>query len=384
MAPPLEAASIDPFELLGLPIDCDESQIRKAYRKAALTHHPDKGGNATLFHNLTVAQDILLDPAAREAFIAAAEARKARARKQDGLSARRKGLAEELLRAERRASGNFKRKREEDTAEERLAQELQRLQRDGEARRRRKEEEIRREAQAEAQTEEPKEEATHAGQGTGTQGGTSVPEIQRTVVARILREGDGDSIDKDRLRGMFSKFGDIEHVVLGTDKKLRTGERREKKLVALGFVVFSSIVGAYNAVEDAKKQDEPEWKSLESVYWAEKKEPDVASSRISLSSTDDLSMPSTPASTTKTSGLRKNIPGLDSMPSTPVNGLKNKPSFGSFRGTGTPAGSPFTKANVGTPNLEEITMIRLRNAEKKRLEDQIRREEAQAAAAEGS
>jgi len=380
MATHTDAASIDPFELLGLTPDCDESQVKKAYRKQALKYHPDKpGGDATLFHNLSVAQDILLDPAAREAFLAAAEARKARQRKQEGLNSRRKGLAEELFRAEKRASGSFKRKRDEDSAEERLAQELQRLQRDGEARRRRKEEELRRDAQAETEVEAPNEELTLKGKPAEPQGGMKVPELQRTVTVRFVREGVGESIDKDKLLNMFTRFGDIENTLLLKDKKQRIGDTREKKIVATGVIIYKSVVGAYTAIEDAKKQDGMEWSIFESVYWAEKKEPDFASSRNSISSSDELPIPLTPASTTKTNG-HKNIPGLDSMPSTPVNGLKNKPSFGSFKGVGTPIGSPFSKGVANSPSLEEFTMIRLRNAEKKRMEEQIRREEAQASA----
>ncbi len=59
--------------------------------------------------------------------------------------------------------------------------------------------------------------------------------------------------------------------------------------------------------------------------------------------------------------------------------LKSKPSFSSFS---TPTGSPFGKTSTASPSLEEITMRRLKLAEKKRLEAEIRRQDEEAASTE--
>jgi DnaJ family protein C protein 17 len=69
-------------------------------------------------------------------------------------------------------------------------------------------------------------------------------------------------------------------------------------------------------------------------------------------------------------------------PSTPVSTPKNKSfrtSFGPSIGKGvgsTPLGTPKFSFSPKTPNLEEVTVMRSKQAEKKRLEEQIRKQEA--------
>lgn len=47
------------YALLGVKNDAEEKQIKKAYYKLSFKHHPDKGGDAILFAELTEAYDIL-------------------------------------------------------------------------------------------------------------------------------------------------------------------------------------------------------------------------------------------------------------------------------------------------------------------------------------
>ena len=43
------------YEVLGVEKDADEKQIKKAYRKLAVKHHPDKGGDEHLFKEINAA-----------------------------------------------------------------------------------------------------------------------------------------------------------------------------------------------------------------------------------------------------------------------------------------------------------------------------------------
>lgn len=47
------------YLILGVPIDSEPNQIKKAYYKLSFTHHPDKGGDALVFGEMTEAYDVL-------------------------------------------------------------------------------------------------------------------------------------------------------------------------------------------------------------------------------------------------------------------------------------------------------------------------------------
>jgi DnaJ family protein C protein 17 len=395
----------DFYALLGESIHpgSAENDIRRAYRRTALKHHPDKNQDdldaVNKFHALQIAFDVLSDPGAKAAYDNARVAREAKKRQASMFEGRRRTMMEDL---ERRESGAFKRKRHEMEAEEVLERELRRLQEDGRRRRMEREEALRKEVNGEGvsgEESEGKEESAQSTQTRTLNGGTNVPEIQRTVKVRWLKDGAGENLDKERLSQMFSSFGKVESAFIMKDRKVRLGENQKKRLVGNGVIVFVSVVGAHAAVEDSKKLSGDEWDAIESVEWAEGKEPDFALPSKLLASNpkdstrkDEASAASTPKKTPPES--RRAFPGLDSNPSTPLSakskdggskgdGLRKVPSFGSFASAkfNTPVSSPFGKS-LGSPSLEEITLIRLKNAEKKRLEEKIRREEAEAAAKE--
>eukprot|EP00929_Paragymnodinium_shiwhaense_P090919 TRINITY_DN50998_c0_g1_i2.p1 TRINITY_DN50998_c0_g1~~TRINITY_DN50998_c0_g1_i2.p1 ORF type:complete len:512 (+),score=118.08 TRINITY_DN50998_c0_g1_i2:106-1641(+) len=50
------------YELLGVAKDATDAEIKKAYRKLALKHHPDKGGDPDTFKDITHAFEVLSDP----------------------------------------------------------------------------------------------------------------------------------------------------------------------------------------------------------------------------------------------------------------------------------------------------------------------------------
>lgn len=58
----------DPYEILGVSRDASVDEIKKKYRKLAMTHHPDRGGDSDLFKKISTAYDTLTNPEKREEY----------------------------------------------------------------------------------------------------------------------------------------------------------------------------------------------------------------------------------------------------------------------------------------------------------------------------
>jgi DnaJ-class molecular chaperone len=60
--------SNDLYARLNVPRDADQDTIKKAYRKLAVSHHPDKGGNEEEFKKITEAYEVLSDEQKRQMY----------------------------------------------------------------------------------------------------------------------------------------------------------------------------------------------------------------------------------------------------------------------------------------------------------------------------
>jgi molecular chaperone DnaJ len=58
----------DYYEILGLAKEASADEIKKAYRKAAVKHHPDKGGDEAKFREVSEAYEVLKDPAKKQRY----------------------------------------------------------------------------------------------------------------------------------------------------------------------------------------------------------------------------------------------------------------------------------------------------------------------------
>lgn len=56
------------YNILGVKEDAPAEEIKKAYRKLTMKHHPDKGGDANKFHKIQEAYDTLSDPQKRQQY----------------------------------------------------------------------------------------------------------------------------------------------------------------------------------------------------------------------------------------------------------------------------------------------------------------------------
>lgn len=56
------------YDLLGIEKNSTLNDIKKAYRKLAIKHHPDKGGDPEIFKEISRAYEVLSDPEKRRTY----------------------------------------------------------------------------------------------------------------------------------------------------------------------------------------------------------------------------------------------------------------------------------------------------------------------------
>ena len=420
------ASSQDFYALLDIPSTSAEAEIRRAYRKTALKYHPDKLAKPTpadldKFHLLQIAYDVLSTPEVRQLYDNAREARERKRRQAEMMDATKRKMKEDLEAREKAGDGAHRGLKRpwvaagvaSTDAEERLEREVQRIAEDGRRKRREAEERLMKEAKQQEDAQKDQH-ATKVGEkfnqrvDRSTEGGANVPELERAVKVRWVREGRGLALNQSNLITLFAPFGKVENVFMLKDKRQRMGE---KKTVATGVVVFSSVVGAHAAVLDSerkRKAGEENWALVDSVFWASGAGPDLglnsapadgtgpcSDHKSSSHSPSSFQHPSTsPPPTAARSGSRMSHgdngvrnPHCD-FPSSSAKPSRTAPSFASFSNRGnpsSPSGDNSTTARLGTASLEEVTLMRLKTAqrekERRALEEQICREEEEADAA---
>lgn len=364
----------DFYELLGVQPTSGEKELRSAWRKTALKYHPDKvGANQEAldkFHLLQIAYDVLSDATTKELYDNARRARAEKAQRQEAFGARRKTMIDEL---ERREIGALKRKRGELDEQEKFEMELARLAADGKRRREARAEELRREAEAESKREEERRRQSSPALPTGGQ----VEEMDRSVKLRFPKNEKTEHLDRDGVQELLSRFGKIEYTIL-RDKKVKLPGEKHRATYYTALVVFNSIVGAHAMVSDfdqAAKED-PRLVVFEEVNWSSGAEPHCVPKAAPRRPTPDQPSPNSKPSaiaTPETPRAKFNA-SLNGEP-----GLRKVPSFGSFKGTPASKQANGIGSAANSPSMDEFTMMRLKNAEKRRLEEKIRREEREEA-----
>jgi DnaJ family protein A protein 2 len=59
---------MDSHNVLNVPKDASAREIKNAYKKLALEHHPDKGGDPEKFKLITAAYEVLSDKEKRDTY----------------------------------------------------------------------------------------------------------------------------------------------------------------------------------------------------------------------------------------------------------------------------------------------------------------------------
>jgi len=194
--------SLDLYLLLEVESDADTKTIKKAYRKKALSCHPDKNPDnkqaVELFHQLSDALEVLTDEATRLAYDNLLKARKAAELRVRQLDGKRRKLREEL---EEREKNHTEELIVRSNEEEKLAKEIERLRKEGSRQLEEEQEAMRKQMQEEKL-------------------GRPV-ESRDMGPARVKVKWDKKShfqYSKDSLEKIFLKYGDVSGIVLNEKK----------------------------------------------------------------------------------------------------------------------------------------------------------------------
>jgi len=208
---------LDLYLLLDLETDATEKAVKKAYRKKALKCHPDKNPDnpkaAEEFHRLSDAYEVLSDEAARKAYDTVLKARKAAEIRKRQLDSKRRKLRDELEEREKRAKDDAEAEALNQNTigksdEEKLAEEIERLRRRGNAMLEEEQERIRDEIEKEKKS---RRDANVSSSGTGS--AQAQPSGGTKLKVRWKNDTDG-RYGSESLRKIFSKYGDVAEVVV--------------------------------------------------------------------------------------------------------------------------------------------------------------------------
>ncbi|KAG2198013.1 hypothetical protein INT47_004980 [Mucor saturninus] len=308
---------VDYYELLGIEITANTKDIKNAYRKRALKVHPDKNPSpnaAILFHDLTQAQDLLLDPAKRSEYDQVHRSRQERKKKRDEMDSKRRNAQAELEQREKDAK---KSKVDQNQAKAQYEAEIARMREEG-AKRRQEDWGNNREKEAELPEES---------------------ELDCALKVKWKRKK-FDFSESD-LEHILNPIGSVDSVALSQKKK------------GGAIVVFKTVVDAYNII--TKKDTHPSLSQFESIDWATGKAPALvekmnrAEEMKKEARTALFSMNDRPAAAT----------------GKPLFSTGSQPSF--FKPMSIPSKAPPSSASKAFDNdYEAITLMKMRQAERDR------------------
>jgi len=196
---------MDLYALLEIETDADEKTIKKAYRKKALTCHPDKNPDnkdaIRLFHELSDALEVLTDENTRRAYDNVLKARKANELRNRQLDGKRRKLKDEL--EEKEKAAKFEEMFEKKTDEEKLAREIERLRKEGSQQLEKEQQFMREQLAKEAANPRP----------------NLVPEANQKAKIKVKwSKSENSPYNKESLEKIFTKYGQVTAVVVNEKK----------------------------------------------------------------------------------------------------------------------------------------------------------------------
>ncbi|KAJ6470570.1 hypothetical protein C8R47DRAFT_988662 [Mycena vitilis] len=345
-------AEVNPYELLDLKLECTEQEIRTAYRQTSRKVHPDRNRNdpdaARKFHELTQSYELLLDPLRRLALDAKLRVKAARDERFKSYDNKRKNMVNEL---EERERAFKKAKMDQQRDEATRWQETEKIKDEGRRLREERENELRK---REAETRQATEDDMEA---------PSLDPLDTTIRLKFKLSAHPTLTTPVALAALLAPFGatDADSIVISSKAPKKSPDKPPKHATAL--VPFKQIGDAFAAVCASGRAD----RGLDGIEvgWVGGKEPQILGwlKKMGKLSAQPPPPASTPARTRGPAQLPQTAPGASASP------------FSSFP-TSFPDLPSEPKAAAPGVDYEALTLMRLRQAERERLEREILEQEA--------
>ncbi|KAH8084350.1 DnaJ-domain-containing protein [Cristinia sonorae] len=350
---------VSPYELLGVTLESTDQEIKTAYRQRSLKVHPDRNrGNpdaARKFHELNQAYELLLDPLRRmalDAKVRLKEAQKARYAKFDK---KRKDLVADL---EEREQAFKKAKVEKAEKQKEVWRENEKIMEEGRLMRERREKELL--ARELEMNESARKEAENA---RAEYEPPSLGALDTTVRLKYTLAAQATLTTPQSISILLSRFGAVDTGDVLVSLK-PPPPKKPKRGTAL--VPFKQVGDAF-AVVCASGREDFGLKDVE-VTWAGGTEPELIGwlKKMGKLGTGWQEKKTESPEVSAASGIPVEAP-----PDTPFSSFPS-----TFPDLSEPVSTP-AQANIPGLDYEALTLMRMRQAERERLEREIREQEAE-------
>ncbi|KAG8892651.1 hypothetical protein FRB99_002558 [Tulasnella sp. 403] len=348
---------LNAYEILEIETTATEADIKKAYRQKSLKVHPDRHPNnpqaAQKFHELNNAYELLLDPIRKTELDTKLKAQQARKIRFAAHDSKRKAMLDELEKSER----DFKKsKLDERMAKDARLKEEERIKEEGKR--------LVKERQDAALAKERQQEREAKGKEKAADAPPAGP-LDSTIRLKYTTTDHPTLTSPDAIAKLLQPYGeiDVSSIVLSIKPNKKNPSKPGKYATAL--VPFARVSDAFGAVMASGRDD----KGLGGVdiAWAEGREPAIVAWLKEHGELRDYGKAKSPP--------RSSTPGQTRLPTPP----STSNPFSSFPDDISSDAAPTKPPPATTaPDLdfESLTFMRMRQAERARLEREILEAEA--------